>query len=222
MRKILRRKLLRLLGFPKTLLFNFWYLPWRDALKLPFTVSHRVWLMELSGRVSISGGVRPGMIEIGFGEVGLFDQHRSRTIWQVSGAVEFKGPAQIGHGSKISVAGRLELGKNFKITAESSVVAAKEVVIGDDVLVSWDVLVMDTDFHRLLDAEGKRINPDAPVAIGDRVWVGCRALVLKGVSVADGVVIAAGSVVSRPITLENAVAAGSPALVLRENITWER
>lgn len=222
MMKILRRKILRLLGLPKTLLFNFWYLPLRDALKLPFALSHRVWLMELSGRVVISGEVRPGMIEIGFGEVGIFDQHRSRTIWQVSGAVEFKGPAHIGHGSKISVAGRLGLGKNFKITAESSVVAAKEVVIGDDVLLSWDALVLDTDFHQLLDSEGKRINQDAPVVIGNRVWVGCRALLLKGARVADGVVIAAGSVVSRSINSENSVAGGSPAVVLREKITWKK
>lgn len=214
--------MLRLLSFPKTLLFNFWYLPFRDAIKLPFAVSHRVWLMELGGRVSISGEVNPGMIEIGFGEVAIFDQNRSRTIWQVSGEVEFSGPANIGHGSKLSVSGKLKLGKNFKITAESSVVAAKEIVIGDDVLFSWDVLVLDTDFHPVLDAEGKRLNPDAPVVIGDRVWVGCRALLLKGVRLADGVVIAAGSVVSRPVERENSVAGGSPAAVIRENITWQR
>lgn len=214
--------MLRLLSFPKTLLFNFWYLPFRDAIKLPFAVSHRVWLMELGGRVSISGEVTPGMIEIGFGEVAIFDQNRSRTIWQVSGEVEFRGPANIGHGSKLSVSGKLKLGKNFKITAESSVVAAKEIVIGDDVLFSWDVLVLDTDFHPVLDAEGKRLNPDAPVVIGDRVWVGCRALLLKGVRLADGVVIAAGSVVSRPVERENSVAGGSPAAVIRENITWQR
>jgi len=162
------------------------------------------------------------MIEIGFGEVAIFDQNRSRTIWQVSGEVEFSGPANIGHGSKLSVSGKLKLGKNFKITAESSVVAAKEIVIGDDVLFSWDVLVLDTDFHPVLDAEGKRLNPDAPVVIGDRVWVGCRALLLKGVRLADGVVIAAGSVVSRPVERENSVAGGSPAAVIRENITWQR
>jgi len=222
MMKIFRRKMLRLLGFPKTLLFNFRYLPFSDAIKLPFAVSHRVWLMELGGRVSISGEISSGMIEIGFGEVGIFDQNRSRTIWQVSGEVEFGGPANIGHGSRLSVSGRLRLGKNFKITAESSLVATKEIVIGDDVLFSWDVLVLDTDFHPVLDAAGKRLNPDIPVIIGDRVWVGCRALLLKGVSLADGVVIAAGSVVSRPVDTGNSVAGGNPAAVLKENITWQR
>ena len=222
MMKILRRKILLLLGLPKTLLFNFKYLPWREAVKLPFTVSHRVWFLELSGTVSIRGEVRPGMIEIGFGEVGIFDQHRSRTIWQVSGTVEFKGDAHIGHGSKISVAGKLVLGRNFTITAESSIVAAKEVLIGDDVLLAWDVLLMDTDFHQILDSEGRRVNPDAPVVICDRVWIGCRSLVLKGVRVADGVVVAAGSVVSKSVTLENSVIGGSQISVLRENISWKR
>ena len=65
------------------------------------------------------------MISIGYGEVGIFDMKRSRSIWQVYGEVVFKGKANIGHGSKISVDknGTLELGNNFKTTAESAIVS---------------------------------------------------------------------------------------------------
>lgn len=217
-----RNCVLKLLGLPKTIFFNLRCLPLSQAIKIPVFVSHRVWLMDLSGRVIIMGPVRTGMIEIGFGEVGIFDRDRSRTIWQVSGYVEFNGAASIGHGSKISVSGVLRLGDNFTITAESSIVAKKSVSFGNNALISWDALIMDTDFHRILDIDGVHINPDATVVIGNNVWIGCRTLVLRGASIADGVVVAAASVVHGHAGVENSVIGGSPAKTLREGISWRR
>jgi acetyltransferase-like isoleucine patch superfamily enzyme len=177
--------------------------------------------MNLSGNVVLTADlVRAGMIKIGFGEVGIFDQHKSRTVWQVSGTVEFKGEARIGHGSKISVMGTLVLGNNLVVTAESSIVAHERIVVGNDVFVSWDVLIMDTDIHEIHGADGRHINSNAPVTIGNKVWIGCRSLILKGVQIADGVVVAAASTVTKPSLLPNAVIGGSPARVLRENVTW--
>lgn len=217
--KVLRKLILGILAFPKTVFFNFWYLSFKDAIQLPILVSHRVWLMELGGKISLSQ-VRPGVVKIGFGEVGIFDQHRSRTIWQVSGAVEFKGTANIGHGSKLSVSGKLVLGDRFSISAESAIVASHSVTIGDNVMVSWDALIIDTDFHKLHDAGGNHLNPAAPVSIGNRVWVGCRCLILKGVDIPDGVVLAAATTVSKSVATPGAVVGRSPASVIRENITW--
>ena len=61
---------------------------------------------------------------------------------------------------------------------------------------------------------------DAPVTIGDRVWIGCRATVLKGVTIGDGAVVAACSVVTRDVP-PRALVAGNPARVVREDVTWE-
>jgi len=221
MQKYLRRKILLLLGLPKTLLFNFNYFPFLDALRLPVYVSHRVWLMEMSGEVVVRGPLRRGMIELGFGEVGIFDQHRSRTVWQVSGRVEFGGPARIGHGTRLSVSGVLKLGEGLKITAESAIVASNSVSIGAGSLLSWDVLVMDTDFHDLYSG-GELLNPPAPVHIGAGVWIGCRALVLKGSVLPDGTVVAAASTVTREFTAPNTLIGGSPAGVLKENVSWRK
>ncbi|MCM2267376.1 MAG: acyltransferase [Elusimicrobiales bacterium] len=221
MRKYLRRKILLLLGLPKTLLFNFKYFPLRDALKLPVYVSHRVWLMEMSGEVRVRGPLHRGMIEIGFGEVGIFDQHRSRSIWQVSGRVEFEGPASIGHGTRLSVSGVLRMGADLRITAESAIVASNSVSIGAGSLFSWDVLVIDTDFHGLYGG-GELLNPSAPVRIGAGVWIGCRALVLKGSVLPDGTVVAAASTVTREFTAANTLIGGSPAVVLKENVSWRK
>ncbi len=208
------------LAIPKTLAFNFRYFPLGQALRLPVFVSHRVWLKQMSGQVRL-GKIRTGVVTLGFGDVGIFDRMVSRTIWQVSGAVEFRGKAKIGHGSKINVQGILTIGDNFRMTAESAIIARHRVEIGDEVLVSWDVLVMDTDFHKIYDQDNLHINPDRPITIGNRVWIGCRSLILKGVRLADGVVVAAGSTVSKSVEVGDAVIGGNSCSPLREGIRWE-
>lgn len=211
---------LYILALPKTILFNLRYLPFKQAIRLPVFISHRVYLMDLSGAVKISD-TRTGTIKIGFGQVGIFDQHRSRTIWQVSGTVEFKGRASIGHGSKLSVSGNLSLGKNFCISAESTIIVKKSISIGDDVLISWDALIMDTDFHNIYNAAGEQTNPSMSIKIGNKVWVGCRTLILKGVHIADGSVLAAASTIVKSIETPNAIIGGNPAKVLKQDITWQ-
>lgn len=219
--RTVRKAWLFALGLPKTLLFNFRYFPLTRAIRLPVLVSHRVWLMELGGTVALAD-FRTGAVKIGYGEVGIFDQHRSRAIWQVSGRVEFRGAADIGHGSKISVTGSLIFGDRVIIAAESAIIAQHSVRIGDGTLISWDVLILDTDAHRIFDAAGKQINAGAPITIGNAVWIGSRSLILKGVRVADGVVVAAASNVTRSIDTPHVVVGGNPARVIRENIRWKR
>ena len=119
-----------LCSIPKTLRFNFHYFPFKTAIRCPIIVSRRVYLRELHGKVTIPENADTGNIRIGFGDVGHYDRKRSRSIWQVSGEVDFKGKASIGHGSKISVRGKLELGDKFNITAESTIVAPKRSALG--------------------------------------------------------------------------------------------
>ena len=60
----------------------------------------------------------------------------------------------------------------------------------------------------------------APVVIGDRVWVGTRAVILKGVSIGDGAVVAAGAVVTSDVPA-GAVVGGVPARVIGRADSWE-
>ena len=59
----------------------------------------------------------------------------------------------------------------------------------------------------------------APVVIGDRVWVGTRAIILKGVTIGDGAVVAAGAVVNKDVP-PHAVVAGIPAKVVGSADSW--
>lgn len=208
-------------GLPKTIYLNFKYFQLKDAIKLPIFVSHHVWLKEVKGKIKINAPIHTGMIKIGYGDIGIFDKRKSRTIFQVSGNITFNGRADLGHGSKISVSGDLFVGKNFCISAETAIVCAKRIVIGDDCLFSWDNLIMDTDFHKINNLNGQVTNKDREIIIGNNVWLGCRCTILKGSYIGNGVVVASNSCVYGRIGGEKQIIGGLPLRVLKHNICWK-
>ena len=160
------------------------------------------------------------MVLLGFGSVGVVDYRRSRSVWQVDGEVIFDGPARLGNGFKLSVAGTVTFGSGFVLSAESQIVCQKSIAFGRGCLVSWDVLVIDSDFHAISADDGEPAPVRAAVVLGERVWIGARAIVLKGVALGDDVVVAAGAVVTRPERGSNLLLGGNPARVLRTGIHW--
>lgn len=206
----------------KTIYFNFKYFPFFIAIKLPVFVSRYVILKKMSGKVHLPQFPVKGMIKIGYGEVGIFDKKKSRTIWEVAGNINFQGKTFIGHGSKICVGknGNLITGNNFIITAETSIVAFHKVVIGHDCLFSWDNLIIDTDFHKIVDYEGKFLNADREIKIGDKVWLSARCTVIKGSNIPSGCVIAANSLVTGVLFDEASLYGGNPAILKKKGISW--
>jgi len=78
-----------------------------------------------------------------------------------------------------------------------------------------------SDMHSIVDAStGARLNPAQDIRLGDRVWVGVDAMILKGVTVGRECVIGARSIVTNDIP-QNTVAAGNPARVVRTNVSWD-
>lgn len=101
-----------------------------------------------------------------------------------------------------------------------TVCAATSVIIGRRCLLGADVFIADSDFHAVDPAARRRRErqaPAAPVRLGDNVFVGTRAMILKGVTIGDDAVIGAGSVVTSDIPA-GAVAAGVPARIIRRSV----
>ena len=211
------------LGLPKTICFNFKYFPFKQAVRLPILVSHRVVLKSLKGKIILNNKQKRkfGIVKIGFGYVGIFDGSRSRSVWECNGKVIFQGYANIGHGSKICVGknGQLEFGSGFDITAESQIVCFKHITFGNDVLISWQCLIMDTDFHKVI-KNNQISNHDKEINIGNHVWIGCRCTILKGVNISDGCVIASNSNLVKSINETSSLIGGNPGKVINRDIEW--
>jgi acetyltransferase-like isoleucine patch superfamily enzyme len=126
--------------------------------------------------------------------------------------------------------GRCVVG-DFTLLNGAIVMAEELVEIGSHCLISWGVGIADSDFHplepaqRLIDAHAlapffKNRPPrpklkTAPVKIGDNVWIGMNAVILKGVTIGENSVVAAGAVVTKSI-LANTIVAGNPAVTVKK------
>jgi len=110
---------------------------------------------------------------------------------------------------------RLEIGKRCSIGDRTQIHCGELVSIGDDVIIAWDCNILDRDYH----STDGGVESTAPVYIGDRVWIGCRAIILKGVTIGAGAVVAAGSVVTKDVAVETLVA-GNPAVIKKKVNGW--
>jgi acetyltransferase-like isoleucine patch superfamily enzyme len=126
--------------------------------------------------------------------------------------------------------GRCTIG-DFTLLNGALIMAEEKIDIGSHCLVSWNVGIADSDFHplepaqRMIDAQAlapffKDRPPrpkleTAPVKISDNVWIGMNAVILKGVTIGENSVVAAGSVVTKDVPA-NTVVAGNPAIAVKK------
>ncbi len=113
----------------------------------------------------------------------------------------------------------ISIGKRAGMSG-ATICANTRIQIGDECLIGADVMIVDTDFHPI-PSENRRFSKEgiksAPIVIGRNVFIGARSVILKGVTIGDNSVIAAGSVVSRSVP-ENCIAGGNPAKPIRNLI----
>lgn len=103
------------------------------------------------------------------------------------------------------------------ITSNSTILVRKRVVIGRDFICAWQTFITDCDWHNF---NGEQ--PQRDVHIGDKVWLAHNSSVHKGVSIPDGCVVAAHSLVLRGEFAPNSLLAGTPACAKRSRISWHR
>ncbi|WP_309142344.1 acyltransferase [Bradyrhizobium sp. sGM-13] len=133
------------------------------------------------------------------------------------------------HGGRISVGEWCYVGMGTRIWSGAS------IDIGDRVLISHSVNIFDNLTHPIRaserHAQARQIftmgHPrdicldDKPIKIGDDAWIGACAIIMRGVTVGQGGIVAAGSVVTKDVPAFSIVA-GNPAVVVRELSPSER
>ena len=112
----------------------------------------------------------------------------------------------------VSEGASLEIGQNAFFNDGANLCATTSVRIGSNCKIGDMTFIFDTDYHQVTP---ERPTKQAPVEIGDNVWIGARSTILAGAKIGSHSVIAAGSTVVGEIPPKS-LAAGSPARVIRQ------
>ena len=111
---------------------------------------------------------------------------------------------------------KLSIGSGY-MNYNSKIYCFDEINIGYDVIISEGVIIRDSDNHQILD--GKHVK-SKPINIGNHVWIGLNAVILKGVTIGDGAIVAAGAVVTKDVPSHSLVG-GVPARIIKNYVKWE-
>lgn len=127
------------------------------------------------------------------------------------------GQFKIYSGSVVAVYDKafLQLGSGY-INNFGDIHCFNKITIGENVLISSNVSIRDSDNHMI---NNQKESVSAPIIIGNNVWIGMRSTILKGVTIGEGAIVAAGSIVTRNVPPYSLVA-GIPAKVIKEQVTW--
>lgn len=109
----------------------------------------------------------------------------------------------------------LELGSGYT-NNDVEISCFKKIRIGHDVAIAKGVVIRDSDGHTI---NGHIDSVSSAISIGNHVWIGQRAIILKGVTIGDGAIIAAGAVVNKDVPTRTLVG-GIPAKVIKNNVSW--
>lgn len=143
----------------------------------------------------------------------------------IPGSLYVGDNAQLEVGSFVCHSGcRVTVNRNAKLTMrsgylnyESVIDCSNSIEIGEDCAISERVIIRDSNNHTIV-RDGYQ--ETRPIRIGNHVWIGMGAMVLSGVTIGDGAIIAAGTIVNRDIP-PKAMAAGVPARIVRTDVEWK-
>ncbi len=104
----------------------------------------------------------------------------------------------------------LKIGRSSSIGDRTEIHVGERIEIGEKCMIAWDCVIMDRDYHPI-EGEAERTKP---VIIEDNVWIGCKAVILKGVRIGKNAVVGAGAIVTKDVP-PYAIVGGNPARVIK-------
>ena len=117
--------------------------------------------------------------------------------------------------------GLISIGTRTVIGPYTRIMAATQVRLGARCMISWNCSIFDSIGHRMWLEGQEQAEVEAPITIGDDVWMGPYSVVMKGVTIGAGSIIGAGSVVRRDVP-PMSLAYGNPARVTGKVAKWDR
>ena len=217
----LRMLLAAVVSLPKTLWFNFTYLPFPLACKLPILVAYNVKVIEMHKKlIVINGKVSRFMIKIGFAGSDSIAERKSSICFE-KGLVVFNGKASFSKGVNIRNSGYLSFGKNFYANKNCTIWSSNSIIFGSDVLLGWNITFRDSDGHMII-VDNKPHDVNGTISVGDHTWICSECHVLKNGAIGSECVLGYGSLLTMKYSENNVLIAGWPAKIVRNKVKWLR
>ncbi len=135
----------------------------------------------------------------------------TRRIFRYSGLTfNINRGAYFGTGINVSIGNNSSIGRNCQL--------ANDVTIGDDVMMAPEVAIFSVGHETSDTSIEMRLQGNMapnPVTIGNDVWIGQRAMIMPGVNIGNGVIIAAGAIVTKDVP-DFSVVGGNPAKIIKQ------
>jgi acetyltransferase-like isoleucine patch superfamily enzyme len=111
------------------------------------------------------------------------------------------------------------VGDHTYFTSDSHIEVVHNISIGNNCAISWGVTIIDDDHHQVLPVKNES-DKDKMIKIGDHVWIGCNVTILKGTTLGNNCIVAAGSIVKGKFP-DHVLIAGNPAKIVKQEINWK-
>ena len=223
---MLKKIIIIFLSLPKTIYFNFKAFRIKTALYLPVFVKYNVKINEIhKGNVELKDWDNSHYrIKYGIGgSKHICPNKYSFISIGKKGKIIFNGKGEFAEGCSIRCDyGKLTFGKNVSLNRNCCINCEYEITFGDNVLFGWNINVRDTDGHSITSENGEKSILQKKVLLGNNIWVCSYCDLLKGCEIGDNSVVAWRSLVLKKFTNTNILIGGSPAKIIKENITWEK
>jgi len=160
-----------------------------------------------------------GLLQIGTSYI-RFMHKDDKTLLNVSGKLIVESNFYLGRGCRLDIGkdAICKFGSDSGVTGNTNFIIMHGLEIGSKCVISWGCEFLDEDFHQIF-YEGKK-EKDKKIVIGNHVWIGSHAKILKGVRIGNNNVVAANSLVTKSFLEENVLIAGNPAKIIKENVNW--
>lgn len=203
------------INFIYSMIINFRHFGFVGLFKMPIIINYGSRLKcKSKGGIVFLQPLRANMLSMFYGNTINVDKGGKIIFTGLKACFNYKNDVHIYSN------GVMEIGNNFFANGETGFHCRKGLKFGNDVLLSVKITFLDTDYHPIFNLKGEKINGDREIVIGNNVWIGCNAIVLKGSYIGDYIVIGAGSLVSGNLLSENSIYSGNPISLKKKGITW--
>ncbi len=185
-------------------------------------IHHKTLMNIKNSKIVVNNGSLKVGIDFGYFDGGIYDSSKDRCkIFMINSTLEIHGHVSFYPGVLVyAIDAHIIIRNNTKINGNVEIISLKKIDIGEECLFAEGIILRDNDGHQINSGTGDNKDSEAKeVKIGNHCWIGQRAMILKGVTLADNVIVGAGAVVAGSFP-SNVAVAGIPAKIIKENVSW--